>query len=213
MVKSAGVDAKEEGRVVKPRMKRDDRREQLLSVATEVLRQGGLPAVTMERVSEKANISKPVLYSHFPNRNALLLAMIREYWHATDAATVARSATAESFDDRLTAIVLGYFDVLSEKGSSLQTLILRNSHEPALEEARRVRDLRIEGLWAAEYESALGLSHEEAPVVAAIVRAAIAGAGEFYLLNKGSKVSLCIDACLGVTRNALYGMAGKPVPS
>lgn len=199
-------------KTVKTRMKRDDRREQLLSVATEVLRQGGLSAVTMERVSEKANISKPVLYSHFPNRNALLLALIRNYWYATDTATKNRSAAAESFDDRLSAIVLGYFDVLAESGHALQTLILRNSHEPVLEEARRERDLRIETLWAGEYESELGLSPEVSPAVAAIVRAAIAGAGEHYLLTERATVSVCIDSCLGVVRNALYGMAGLPCP-
>jgi AcrR family transcriptional regulator len=193
---------------VRPRMKRDQRHQQLLAMATVVLSNVGIQGLTMERVAEQADVSKPVLYSHFANRNALLLALIEDYWVDTDEATRAHRSGSRSFEERLAAIISGYFDVLAKKGNDLQTLIFRNSHEPVLEQARRTRDRDIEALWASDYERSLGMSHDQAVIAAAIIRSAIAGAGEYFLVHPDAGREACIEACTTIVRSALAGLSG-----
>lgn len=191
-------------------MRRDERRKQLLETATQVIRDGGIQALTMERVAEQAGISKPVLYSHFANRNEVLLALIEDYWADIDASTRKIQAGATTFEERTDAIVEAYFGALARKGNTLHTLIFRNSNEPVLVEARRVREGRIEAVWAADYERDLGMPADVAAAAAAVVRSAIAGAGEYYLLHKGVSRQLCINVCRAVVHSALTNLAPEP---
>ena len=58
-----------------PRLPRNDRRAQLLSVALEIVRAEGTDALTLARVAEQAGVSKPIAYTHFSTRSGLLAAL------------------------------------------------------------------------------------------------------------------------------------------
>src|SRR5262245_59415948 len=66
------------------RTPRAARREQLLQPAERLVLEGGVAALTMERLSEEASIAKTVPYSHFPNASAVLLAVLERHWEALD---------------------------------------------------------------------------------------------------------------------------------
>lgn len=55
-----------------PRLSRDQRREQVLDTALEVLRDRGLHDLSMEAIAEAADIGKPVLYTAFRTRSELI---------------------------------------------------------------------------------------------------------------------------------------------
>ena len=59
-----------------PRMPREQRREQLLDVALELLSAHGFGGLTMEGVAREAKIAKPVVYDLFGNREDLLWALL-----------------------------------------------------------------------------------------------------------------------------------------
>lgn len=59
------------------RLSRAERRDQLLSVAAELVKEGGLAAVTMEGVADRAGVSKALPYSHFANADDLLVELYR----------------------------------------------------------------------------------------------------------------------------------------
>ena len=60
----------------KPRLPRDERRAQLLAAALEVFTQAGYHSAAMDEIADRAKVSKPVLYQHFPSKLDLYLAVL-----------------------------------------------------------------------------------------------------------------------------------------
>ena len=73
-----------------PRLSRDSRYDALLDAAAQLLADDGFSAVTMEAVAAQAGVSRPLVYKHFDNREALLAALWRREAAAIDAAGRAR---------------------------------------------------------------------------------------------------------------------------
>ena len=60
----------------KQRLPRDERRAQLLTAALEVFTAAGYHAAAMDEIADRAGVSKPVLYQHFPSKLDLYLAVL-----------------------------------------------------------------------------------------------------------------------------------------
>src|SRR3954469_12454296 len=59
-----------------PRLPRSARRKQLLAAAQQVFVAHGYHAAAMDEIAERAGVSKPVLYQHFPGKLDLYLALL-----------------------------------------------------------------------------------------------------------------------------------------
>ena len=71
------------------RLPRPARRLQLLGAARDVFVANGYHAAAMDEIAERAGVSKPVLYQHFPGKLELYLALLDEsviYYDEGDAA-------------------------------------------------------------------------------------------------------------------------------
>jgi len=186
------------------------RREQLLDVAGQVIERDGLAALTMERVAAAAEVSKPVLYGHFENRAALLLALLERYWRDVDEAVAARLKEGVTLDDRLSGLVRGVFDAIEKGGPVVQLLLTNDSHEPIVEEARRRRYREAERSWSRAYQTSIGLSKPEADAAAAILRSALNGATGYWLRTRSASREVCINTCLTIMRAGLDALAQSP---
>ncbi len=60
------------------RLPRLARRRQLLDAALEVFVARGYHAAAMDEIADRAGVSKPVLYQHFPGKHELYLALLDE---------------------------------------------------------------------------------------------------------------------------------------
>lgn len=58
------------------RMSRTDRRRQLLEIARDLFASEGFHHVSMDDIADRAEVSKPVLYRHFPSKLDLYLAVV-----------------------------------------------------------------------------------------------------------------------------------------
>ncbi len=58
------------------RLPRDERRALLLNAALEVFTVSGYHAAAMDEIADRAGVSKPVLYQHFPSKLDLYLALL-----------------------------------------------------------------------------------------------------------------------------------------
>src|SRR3954465_9384065 len=58
------------------RLPRSARRKQLLAAAQQVFVAQGYHAAAMDEIAERAGVSKPVLYQHFPGKLELYLALL-----------------------------------------------------------------------------------------------------------------------------------------
>src|SRR5687767_13326585 len=54
------------------------RRRQLLDLAGEIVVEGGVAGLTMDRLAGAAGVSKALVYAHFANRDDVLTALIEE---------------------------------------------------------------------------------------------------------------------------------------
>ena len=95
------------------RLPRGQRREQVLAAAQVVFVASGYHATSMDEIAERAGVSKPVLYQHFPGKLDLYLALLDT--HLADLATRVRAALASTADnrERVAACVSAYFDFVA----------------------------------------------------------------------------------------------------
>src|SRR5437667_11441987 len=102
------------------RMPRSARRRQLLAAAQEVFVANGYHAAAMDDIAERAGVSKPVLYQHFPSKLELYVALLDEGTEALIAAV--REALAGSTDNkvRVAATMQAYFDFVSDPGGAFR---------------------------------------------------------------------------------------------
>jgi len=99
------------------RLPRQARRKQLLGAAQEVFVAQGYHAAAMDDIAERAGVSKPVLYQHFPGKLELYLALLDQ--HALDLVAKVREALQSTTDNRqrVTASFAAYFDFVDGDGS------------------------------------------------------------------------------------------------
>jgi AcrR family transcriptional regulator len=100
------------------RMPRSARRAQLLESALEVFVAQGYHAAAMDDIAERAGVSKPVLYQHFPGKLELYLALLDQSCDTiTDACTQALASTDDN-KLRVNATVHVFYDyVASAQGA------------------------------------------------------------------------------------------------
>ncbi|HEY3733765.1 MAG TPA: TetR/AcrR family transcriptional regulator [Streptosporangiaceae bacterium] len=115
------------------RLPRPARRRQLLGAAQEVFVSQGYHAAAMDEIAERAGVSKPVLYQHFPGKLELYLALLEE---STDAliATV-RDALGSTTDNRqrVAATFVAFFDFVGRAGEAFRLVFESDlGNEPAV---------------------------------------------------------------------------------
>jgi AcrR family transcriptional regulator len=80
------------------RLPRRARREQLLGAAQEVFVAQGYHSAAMDDIAERAGVSKPVLYQHFPGKLELYLALLDQ--HCESLLQSVRGALASTTDNK-----------------------------------------------------------------------------------------------------------------
>jgi AcrR family transcriptional regulator len=126
-----------------PRLPRSARRTQLLAAAQEVFVANGYHAAAMDDIAERAGVSKPVLYQHFPSKLELYLALLDQ--HVEVLGEQVRTALQATLDNkqRVQGCIAAYFDFVADPGGAFRLVFesdLRN--EPAVREQVE-RSLRI----------------------------------------------------------------------
>ena len=190
------------------RLNRSQRRAQLLDAARHAFAARGFHAASMDDIAERAGVSKPVLYQHFPGKVELYLALL-------DAETAAlvdmlKTALRSTTDNReRVGAALGAYFMLADNETGHRLLF-----EPEMSADRQVRQ-RIEAmedqcarLIAEVITEDTGASAEEAMLLgSALCGMAIVAANSW--LRAGRPVAR-EKAAAGVARLAWKGIGGFP---
>lgn len=119
----------------KARLPRDERRAQLLAAALEVFTAAGYHSAAMDEIADRAGVSKPVLYQHFPSKLDLYLAVLDTH---IDSLVFAIQRAIQSTPDnakRVQATIGAYFDFIEAEGEAFRLLFESDmSVEPAVRE-------------------------------------------------------------------------------
>ncbi|MFX0591520.1 TetR/AcrR family transcriptional regulator [Melissospora conviva] len=164
------------------RLPRSARRKQLLAAAQDVFVAQGYHAAAMDDIAERAGVSKPVLYQHFPGKLDLYLALLDTHCESiVGKVRDAMSATDEN-KDRITGAVHAYFDFIDHESQAFRLVFesdLRN--EPAV---RQRVALVEQGCIAAITDAIIsdtGVSRAKAELLASGLVGAAETAAQFWL--------------------------------
>ncbi len=104
------------------RLPRQERRAQLLDAAREAFVQLGYHAAGMDAIAERAGVSKPVLYQHFPGKLELYLAVLDESSDSLiDRVRVALDSTHDN-RKRVRATFEAYFDFVAHDAGAFRLI-------------------------------------------------------------------------------------------
>jgi AcrR family transcriptional regulator len=148
-------------------MPRKERRAQLLDSALEVFVAQGYHAAAMDDIAERAGVSKPVLYQHFPGKLDLYLALLE---HAADRIiSDTRDALASTQDNerRVEATMQVFYDYVAHDEGAFRLVFESDlTNEPAVrEQVDRVTKICADEITAV-IEEDTGLPDEAARLIA-----------------------------------------------
>ncbi len=117
------------------RLPRRERRAQLLEAAQAVFVDKGYHATGMEDIAERAGVSKPVLYQHFPGKLELYLALVDQHTATIVALVEAALATHQGHKERTHASIRVFFEFVAREDSAFRLVF-----ESDLAEVTAVRE-------------------------------------------------------------------------
>ena len=104
------------------RLPRDERRAQLLVAALEVFTAAGYHSAAMDEIADRANVSKPVLYQHFPSKLELYLAVLDLHIDSLVFAIQKAIASNRENSSRVAATVEAYFGFIDSEVEAFRLL-------------------------------------------------------------------------------------------
>jgi AcrR family transcriptional regulator len=181
-------DQTEVGYSGRARLPREARRAQLLDAAQQVFVERGYHAAGMDEIADRAGVSKPVLYQHFPGKLDLYLALLD---HANEQIVAAVQTALDSTTDnkqRVVATIEAYFEFVSADGAPYRLVFESDlTNDPHVRERTDQVAQRTAAAVARLVREDAGVSEEEALLLAM----AIVGMGQSsarYWLGQGSSV-------------------------
>lgn len=149
------------------RLPRDARRAQLLTAAQHVFVTNGYHAAAMDDIAERAGVSKPVLYQHFPGKLELYLALLER--HGDELVRRVREAIDSTTDNKLRvrAVLGALYEFVDGEGQAFRLVFESDLRgEPAVEDAvQKALSGCIDAVAEAVTADA-GLDHERARLLA-----------------------------------------------
>lgn len=168
------------------RLPRQARRQQLLGAAQEIFVAQGYHAAAMDDIAERAGVSKPVLYQHFPGKLELYLAVLDE--HAADLTRKVRLALLTTTDNkaRVKACVATYFDFVDGDGEAFRLVFesdLRN--DPAVRSRVELMTLECVQAVAETIAHDTGFREEEARLLSVGLTGLAEVGARWWLASEG----------------------------
>lgn len=192
------------------RMPRRERRAQLLESALEVFVAQGYHAAAMDDIADRAGVSKPVLYQHFPGKLDLYLALLDSSCDAIIDSC--RQALASTQDNKLrvaAAVDAFYAYVAQESGAFRLVFESDLTNEPAVREHVDRVTSECAAMIAEVIQQDTGLSDPAARLLA-VSLVGMAQVSSRFWLSEGGGISRA-DAAALVSGLAWRGIGGYPL--
>ncbi len=191
-------------------MPRKARRAQLLDSALEVFVAQGYHAAAMDDIAERAGVSKPVLYQHFPGKLELYLALLEQSADRIIDATREALASTQDNKMRVLATMQVFYDYVANAQGAFRLVFESDlTNEPLV----RAQVDRVTAVCADEVTKVIhedtGLSDEASRLLAV----SLVGVAQFsarYWLDSGGDLDQSAAAQL-VASLAWRGISGFPL--
>jgi AcrR family transcriptional regulator len=191
------------------RMPRTARRAQLLESALEVFVAQGYHAAAMDDIAERAGVSKPVLYQHFPGKLELYLALLDQSCDTIIDATRVALASTDDNKQRVAATMQVFYDYVANAHGAFRLVFESDlTNEPAVRErVDRVTRECADNIATVIHEDT-GLPDEQSRLLA-VSLVGMAQVSARFWLDDPRGIALR-DAALLVSSLAWRGIRGFP---
>jgi AcrR family transcriptional regulator len=169
------------------RLPRSARRRQLLGAAQEIFVAQGYHAAAMDDIADRAGVSKPVLYQHFPGKLDLYLALLEEHADAMVAAVrVALDSTSDN-KQRVAATIAAYFRFVDEDGGAFRLVFESDlTNQPEVRERVEGTTLACAELISEVIREDAGLPKEQSRLLAVGLVGMAQVSARYWLADGGS---------------------------
>nr|WP_202488120.1 TetR/AcrR family transcriptional regulator [Streptomyces sp. SID5473] len=208
-----GVTAIEQTEAARPRgtrLPRRARRNQLLGAAQEVFVAQGYHAAAMDDIAERAGVSKPVLYQHFPGKLDLYLALLDQHCEALLQAVRTALASTSDNKQRVAATMDAYVAYVEDEGGAFRLVFESDlTNEPAVRERVERVSLQTAEAISAVIAGDTDLSKDESMLLAVGLGGVAQVVARYWL---SSETGIPRDRAVGLlTSLAWRGIAGFPL--
>ncbi len=190
-------------------MPREARRAQLIDAARTVFVAQGYHAAAMDDIADRAGVSKPVLYQHFPGKLDLYLALLELSGETLVVAV--RDALASTSDnrERVQAAVGAYFDFVNDPDGAYRLVFESDlTNEPSVRDRVESIEDSCTTMIARVIAEDTGLSDDEATLLAIGISGTAETAARRWL--REGKVIPIGHAVALVNRLVWRGISGVP---
>ena len=189
------------------RLSAKERREHFLDVTAQLVLERGAEAVTMEAVAAAAGVSKGLGYAYFSNRNELLLTLLNRELTELQRRSDEEVRKAHDFEGRIRASIRAWFDVMTERGALIGTLMQAHSIQGPLAERRKRYNQELQEFYGRIAEKEFGIPRRKAVAAAGILLAGMTGMVDRW--RAGDPRELLEETYVDVVMGALRDMAAR----
>ncbi len=186
-----------------------DRKRNLVEAAGRVLTRDGVDAIRIPTVAEEAGVTRPVVYKHFANRQAIIIAVLEDFSEALDARfRSVLSDSGESFDASLRGVIIATCDTIEHKGPGPWRLLGSAGPDREVEQvAHEIRD-RLLQPWSARIASTTGAPRDEVLALGHVTSAVTRGVLDFWVEGRLSR-----DRAMQITLRSVGALVREFAPS
>ena len=192
-----------------PRMPREARRAQLIDAARYVFVQQGYHAAAMDDIADRAGVSKPVLYQHFPGKLELYVALLEISGQQLVEAVRASLVSTSDNNERVQAAVGAYFKFINDPDGAYRLVFESDlTNEPEVRERVEAIEDQCAVSIAKVISADTGLTDDEATLLAiGIIGTAETAARRW--LREGKVIPISHAVAL-INRLVWRGISGVP---
>jgi len=164
----------------------------------------------MDEIAERAGVSKPVLYQHFPGKLELYLALLDESVDSlVDTVRTALRSTSDN-RQRVTATFSAYFEFVAAQGETFRLVFESDlSNEPAVRERLDQTDRKCADMVSQVIKEDAGLADDEAHLLGISLVGMAQVSARYWLSTLGSIPREAAEQL--VARLAWRGISGWPL--
>jgi AcrR family transcriptional regulator len=192
------------------RLPRPARRNQLLNAAQQVFVAQGYHAAAMDNIAERAGVSKPVLYQHFPSKLELYLALLDRNCDVFVQTVLSALASTTDNKQRVAAVMDAYFGFVADRDGAFRLVFESdlNNDEAVRERVERCMRTCAEAVSKVIAEDA-GLPENESMLLAIGMTGMAQVAARYWLANDEGSIPRETAARL-ISTLSWRGIAGFP---
>ena len=195
-------------------MPRRERRAQLMESALEVFVVQGYHAAAMDDIADRAGVSKPVLYQHFPGKLELYLALLDQSCEQVIRACAEALEATDDNKQRVANTMTAFYDYVAREEGAFRLVFESDlTNEPAVRERVDRVTSECAGLIAPLIEDDTGLAAAQARLLAVSLVGMAQVSARFWLderLHEHAGIDQHQAAAL-VAGLAWRGIGGYPI--